>query len=89
MQNVPHRWNSSRLRIRCSSRLGCSSISSCESAFIIMHVVIAALFQPCVNLLAEQHPTVQDCLATLLLGTLEHVQNSRSREYGACISGKV
>jgi hypothetical protein len=89
MQNVPHRWNSSRLRIRCSSRLECSSILSCESPFIIKHVVIAAVFQGRLNLLAEQRPTVQDCLATLVRGTLEYVQNIRSHEYGACILGKV
>ena len=83
MQDVPHRWNSSRLRIRCSSRLGSSSNSSCEAPFIINHVVIAALLQARPNLLAEQRPTVQDCLATLLRGTLEYVQNIRSREYGA------
>jgi hypothetical protein len=52
-------------------------------------VVIAAVFQGRLNLLAEQHPTVQDCLATLVRGTLEYVQNIRSHEYGACILGKV
>jgi len=89
MQNVPQRWNSFRLRIRCSSRLGCSSNSFCESPFIIKRVVIATLFQDRLNLLAEQNPTVQDCLATLQHGTLEYVQNIRSLEYGACTSGKV
>ena len=89
MQNVPHKWNSSKLRTRCSSRLGCLSNSSCESPYTIKHVVIAALFQARLNLPAEQHPTVQDCLATLLHGTLEYVQNIRSLEYGACTLGKV
>ena len=74
MQHVPHRWNSSRLRINCSSRLV---------------IVIAALLPARLNLLADQRATVQDCLATLLRGTLEYVQNIRSLEYGACTLGKV
>jgi hypothetical protein len=52
-------------------------------------VVIAALFQARLNLLAEQYPTVRYSLATLLHGTLEYVQNIRSLEYGACTLGKV
>ena len=48
-----------------------------------------ALLPARLNLLAEQDPTVQDCLATLVRGTLEYVQNIRSLEYGACTLGKV
>jgi hypothetical protein len=64
-------------------------IQFCESPFIINRELIATLFQDRLNLLAEQNPTVQECLETFLHGTLEYVQNIRSLEYGACTSGKV
>ena len=60
-----------------------------QSSFIIKRVVIAALLPAGLNLLAEQRPTVQDCPAPLLHGTLGYVQNIRSLECGACTLGKV
>src|ERR1700676_4600893 len=74
MKNVPHRWNSSRLRINCSSRLV---------------IVIAAVLPACLNLLADQRASVRDCPPTLLRDTLGYVQNIRSLEYCACNLGKV
>jgi len=89
MKNVPHLYSPSRPRINCFSRLGCSSNASCKSLFIIKRVLIAALSSARLNLLADQWPTVQDCLAPLLHGTLGYVQNIRSLEYSACTLGKV
>ena len=60
-----------------------------KSSFIIKPVVIAVLLPARLNLLADQRPTVQDCLATLQHGMLGYVQNIRSLEYGACTLGKV
>jgi hypothetical protein len=89
MKNVPHPRNPSRLRVNCSSRLGCSSYSSCKSSFIIKRVVTVALLSARLNLLADQRPIVRDCPATLLHDTLGYVQNIRSLEYCACTLGKV
>jgi hypothetical protein len=89
MKNVPHPWNQSSLRISCFSSRGRSSNSSCKSPFILKRVVIAAVLSARLNLLAEQRPTVQGCLATLLHGTLGYAQNIRSLECVACTLGKV
>jgi hypothetical protein len=59
--------------------------SSCDSASIIKRVVIAALFQVRLNLLAEQRPTAPPLLHCML----GYVQNIRSLEYCACTLGKV
>jgi hypothetical protein len=61
----------------------------CKSSFIIKRVVIAALSSARLNLLADQRPTVRDCPAKLLHGTLGYVQNIRSLECCACTLGKV
>jgi hypothetical protein len=76
--------NRSRLRVNCSSRLGCSSYSSCKSSFIIKRVVMAGLLSARLNLLVDQRPTVREWAATLLHDTLGYVQNIRSLEYCAC-----
>jgi hypothetical protein len=89
MKNVPRPWNPSSLRVNCSSRLGCSSYSSCKSSFIIKRVVIATLLSARLNSLADRCPTVWDCPATLLHDMLGYVQNIRSLEYCAGTLGKV